>query len=211
MVLISALNGNETNPIEFQGYKCYKWSCVHFFFLANFSSFFGNSNSYFLLKNQSIWVIATHYVSSCNPWRPHKVYSPSIFHLNKLKIFFPSIFFWITHGNMYIPSWASALGDPLLWNDFLSSNWGFQDISIFTYVKDNYNPEIWKLAFFWLVPLGGGSVLLLATGTCRSGRPSVETSNSLKILVFFSWEKAKTWRHRIYKKLGILTGIVALN
>lgn len=116
----------------------------------------------------------------------------------------------MTHGDIYIPSWAAALADPLLWNDFFDSTRSFKDISIFTCVKYNYNHEIRKLTFFWLVPFGGG-VFLLATGACLSGTPSMKTSNSLKILVFFNREKVKAWRPDLQRKLGILTAIVTLN
>lgn len=127
-----------------------------------------------------------------------RLYSPSTFHLDTLKIF--SSFYFLLNS-----SWEYVYTlELLLWGThfsamiFLRSIWGSQDISIFTGFKYNYNHEIRKSAFFWLVPFDVG-ILLLATGACCSGRPSLETSNSLKILVFFSWGKAKTWRHTYLK------------
>lgn len=112
---------------------------------------------------------------------------------------------------MYIPSQTFALGESPLQNDFLGSIWGFQDISIFTYVNYNHNHEIRKSTFFWLVPFGDVIFLLLAAEAGPSGVSSSETFTTWKILVGFSWKKAKTWRHDILRKLGILAEILTLN
>lgn len=107
----------------------------------------------------------------------------TIFHVYKLKAFFPSIVSWVTHWDMYTFGWASTW-EIHLWNDFLCIHCGWKDISIFTCVKYNCKHEIKKLTFFQLVPVGDGVFLLLTIGVSSSGMTSLKTSNSLKILVF---------------------------
>lgn len=153
------------------------------------------SNSYFLLKNLS----GSHLHIICIRSFPgaliDKLYSLIIVYIYVNDFFFSFVFSWMTHGDMYILSQTSALGDLLLWNDFLGSIWGFLGINIFTYVRYNYNHEIRKSTSFWLVPFGDG-VFLLVTEAGTSGTSSLKTSNSLKILVGFSWKgkDMKTWQ-----------------